>query len=449
MAATPHSTTDRLYFRDSHRLEFDAAIVAVRESAGRCAVVLDQSAFYPTGGGQPHDTGTLVAANEKWFVEEVTADDAADETNGGEVLHFLRSAAGNQSAAPPAVGTTLHGTVDAARRRDHLQQHSGQHVLSQAFVRAAGLETKSFHLGSESSTIDLEVRGAGITDEIVARAVALANDVVFSDRELRIHVVTQDELARFPVRKQTFHGERIRLIEVADFDVSTCGGTHAHRSGEIGLIAVVGIEKQKGLQRVEFVCGGRALRALDHDHRLIQTLARDLSTAPDQIAPQVQKLVAQNSAQRKRIDQLFELAAAQQALSLIAAAPAEAALHGARLVVQVVRDLSFGEAQTLAKQLIANEPTKGEPIVALLGVAEAGAPKLLFVRSGHPALANLAMGALVKQTAERFGCRGGGSATSAQAGIGDAAQLEGALAAAAELARAQLTSVLPSGLPST
>jgi len=408
----PAPATERLDRTDPHLLEFDARVVEVAERDGRRALVLDRSAFYPTGGGQPFDTGRIG--------EVAVVDVVAESDEGGRVFHFVEVPAGG---ALPAVGAAVHGKVDAARRRDHLQQHTGQHILSQAFVVAAQLETKSFHLGAETSTIDVD---PGTTDAVVARAVALANDVVFSDRELRVHEVGADDLARFNVRRKTFHGTRIRLVEVVGFDVSTCGGTHARRAGEVGLIVVKGVEKSKAHHRVEFVCGGRALREYERGRRILGDAARRLSTADDQVAIQVAKLSEQGLALRKRVKQLFEIAADVQARELLAAA---AALGGRRVVVAKLADLSLEEAQVLARKLAAT--ADAPPVVTLLGIADGEGGKLVFARSGAAGDAALpAMGPLVKAMTERFGGRGGGSPGSAQGAIAKASDLDAALAAA-------------------
>jgi alanyl-tRNA synthetase len=412
---------ERLYFHDSHRLEFEARVTATLEHEGRPAVVLDRTAFHPTGGGQPHDTGDLAGAEGEWRVDDVVEDEAS-----GRILHVVSrdlSRVG-EGARVPEVGAVVAGRVDAARRRDHLQQHTGQHILSQAFVRAAGLETRSFHLGARTSTIDVDPR---VTDEVAARAVALANEVVFSDRPLRVHVVGPEELDRFKIRRQAFHGARIRLVEIDGFDVSACSGTHAHRTGEVGLIAILSVERAKGLHRVEFVCGGRALRELEAARAVVQGAARALSTGADAVVEQVESLVEQSAAQRKRLQRLFALVAEQQALTLLARAASRGA---AKLVAELLREHSFEEAQVLARTITERA---GAAVVALLGVADPAAPKLLFARSQDPSLASLSMGTLVKQVAERFGGRGGGSPSCGQASIARAADLPAALEAAASL----------------
>jgi alanyl-tRNA synthetase len=417
--------TERLYRTDSHLLEFEAHVVDVVEPAGRRALILDRTAFHPTGGGQPFDTGTLGGHR--------VVDVEAEDDEGGRVLHFIETAPGE---APPAIGATLSGRVDAARRRDHLQQHSGQHILSQAFVRAAKLETRSFHLGAESSTIDVD---PGASDEVVARALEIANDVVFSDRPMRIHEVTPEELAKFAIRKQTFHGARIRLIEIEGFDVSTCGGTHAQRAGEVGLIAVKSVERGKAMHRVEFVCGGRALREYRHDRRLLAEIGRRLSTGGEQLVAQVERMAEQNLALRKRVKQLFEVAAEVQAKELLAKAERRTAL---RVVSEVLSDVSFEEAQVLARKVTSapQQPEAGGAVVVLLGIREGDGGRLLFARSNDPALSAIAMGPLVKQVAERFGGKGGGAPNSAQAAITKGSDLPAALAAARELLPSQSAS---------
>ncbi len=406
--------TERLYFTDSHLLDFEAQVVETLERDGRRAIVLDRTAFHPTGGGQPHDTGTFAGAQGEWRVDEVVADEES-----GRILHFVSR--GDGSAALPASGAALRGRVDAARRRDLLQQHSGQHILSQAFVQACGAATHSFHLGTASSTIDVDPR---VDDAALAMAVDLANDVVFSDRPTRVHLVGADELERFKIRRQTFHGERIRLVEIEGFDVSTCGGTHAQRTGEIGLIAALSVEKAKGLQRVEFVCGGRALRALDETRRVVGETARRLSVSADELPAQVARLLESEKAARKRARTWFELAADAQAAELLARAEPVGA---ARVVVATLADHSFEEAQLLGKKL-----TERGPVVALLAVADPATPKLLFSRSSDPSLVAFSLDTLVKQVAEHFNGRGGGSPTFAQASI-DAARLSDALALARSL----------------
>ncbi|HEX5708343.1 MAG TPA: alanyl-tRNA editing protein, partial [Pyrinomonadaceae bacterium] len=207
--------TERLYYSDSHLVEFDARVVGERTTTdGRRALLLDRTAFYPTGGGQPTDTGALDSARVVDCVED----------EAGEVLHVFEGEA-------PEVGASVRGRVDWSRRLDHIQQHTGQHILSQAFVELFGAETRSFRMLSEACEIDVELDAP--SDERVRRAVRRANEIIWEDRPVRVHQVTPDEVARMPLRKDSAREGELRVIEIEGFDFSPCGGTHARRTGEV------------------------------------------------------------------------------------------------------------------------------------------------------------------------------------------------------------------------
>src|SRR5262249_36869085 len=233
--------TLRLYYHDSFLYDFDARVVESLEREAKHAVVLDQTAFYPTSGRQVYDTGRFALADGR----EVSVAEVADEEDG-RIFHF--------TVEPVAVGSAVHGSVDAARRRDHMQQHSGQHVLSAAFIRLFNMPTVSFHMGAESCTIDLET--ASLTPAQVQEAERLANQVVLEDRPVAIRFVPLEEARQLDLRKlppkQT--GD-LRLIDIADFDLTACGGTHVRSTGQIGAILLRKTEKVKQGVRVEFVCG--------------------------------------------------------------------------------------------------------------------------------------------------------------------------------------------------
>ncbi len=391
--------TDRLYTLDSKLLEFDATIVRVDQAGENSAVVLDRSAFYPTGGGQPFDQGTL---NEHRVTDVQASDD------GGEVLHILDGPVDWQP------GIAVRGCVDGNRRRDHRQQHSGQHILTQAFSETSGRETTSFHMGQSTSTIDLD----GLVDRgAMDAAERRANEIVFEDRAVHTHVVTPDELPRFPSLRQSFTGSSIRVIEVDGFDQSTCGGTHVQRTGEIGLIAVLGAERIKKTSRVEFVCGTRALDALHQAHDVSQQAARALTTSPDSVVQQLRRLQESLKSQQKRIKQLFGEVSDKLAADL----RSEARSHGEGLaVVRVLEGLNRDEAQLLAAKLC-QEPG----LIALLGVQDGLEARLLFQR--HAKLVSPAMGELMKRVLTRLEGRGGGSPTAAQGILANHEQLNAAL----------------------
>src|SRR5207248_1258434 len=204
--------TDRLYYTDPYLREFDATVQRVETRGGRALVTLDRTAFYPTSGGQPFDTGTL---------GDLPIVDVVDDEHDGSVKHVV------ENAADVRVGQTVHGVIDWPRRFDHMQQHSGQHVLSAAFDKLFGVRTVSFHLGAAVSTIDL---AREMTAAEIAAAETGANRVVWEDRPVSIRFADAEEAARLPLRKEPARGGVLRLIEVEGFDLSACGGTHVART---------------------------------------------------------------------------------------------------------------------------------------------------------------------------------------------------------------------------
>ncbi|HEU4415092.1 MAG TPA: alanyl-tRNA editing protein, partial [Candidatus Angelobacter sp.] len=251
--------TDRLYYHDSFLNEFDASVVESFARAGKHAVELDRTAFYPTSGGQMHDTGTLVIGGK----QNLAVTDVADDESG-RILHF--------TSEPLAPGTAVHGTINSVRRRDHIQQHSGQHVLSAAFIQLFNMPTVSFHMGEESCTIDLETSGLNAAQ--AQKAERLANEVIAEDRPVSIRFVPLEEARQLGLRKlppkQT--GD-LRLIDITNFDLTACGGTHVRATGQIGSILLRKIEKVKQGVRVEFVCGLRAVAAARRDYTTLTEAA--------------------------------------------------------------------------------------------------------------------------------------------------------------------------------
>lgn len=225
--------TERLYYNDPYLLEFDANVVETREVGNKLGVVLDKTAFYPTSGGQPYDLGTL---NDALLV------DCVEEEETGKVIHVVE---GNVAVE------AVHGRIDRKRRLDHMQQHSGQHVLSHAFVELFDWPTVSFHLGAVSCTIDLPADS--ISYEQANRAVDLANRIVLENRGVAVHYVAHENIAEAGLRKATERIGDIRVIDIAGYDRSACGGTHVRMTGEIGPILVIGIQRAKKQTRVEFL----------------------------------------------------------------------------------------------------------------------------------------------------------------------------------------------------
>jgi len=379
--------TEKLYFTDSALLQFEATVIDVKPAEHGEAIVLDRTAFYPTGGGQPYDTGFLSEAR----VIDVNEDDE------GTISHVV------EEAGKLKPGATVAGRVDAARRLDHLQQHSGQHILSQAFVHACGAETRSFHLGLTTSTIDIELQNP--TEDQMRKAEDVANAVIFADRPMRVHIVSEEEAADLPLRKESAVRGSIRVIEVADFDWSPCGGTHAHSTGQIGLIAIKSFERARGLTRVEFVCGGRALEEYRRAHKTGVTIGQLFSAERDQSPELVARALDENKALKRRIRDLIELAATAEAAQLLAAAPSPGPF---KLVKSVFDGRDLEEVRMLASKIVRNEPA-----VALLAARDAGTARLVFARSQS---LSWNMGSLLAEACQILGGRGGGKPDLAQGG---------------------------------
>ena len=375
--------TQRLYYTDAYCRSFDAVVVRALDHSGHPAAVLDRSAFYPTSGGQPFDVGVLGGAT---VVDVIDAD--------GEVVHVL--------SAPLPAGAVVHGEIDWVRRFDHMQQHTGQHVLSAALVRACAAPTVSFHLGGETSTIDLAVT---LETADVERAVDEANQVVWDDREVAVRFASAVEAKALPLRKESAREGELRLVEVPGFDLSACGGTHVARTGVIGLIAVTGVEKFKGGVRVTFVCGGRALRSLRQLRDAVAGSVRLLSVLPHELPAAVDKLQAESKGLRKTIAGLQAALAVHEADRLLAAVAPDAA--GRRLIAEVYEGWDASGLKTIASSLVARDP------VAVVLVA--AGPQPLVVVACAPSL-ELDASAVLRRITERFGGRGGGRPDLAQAG---------------------------------
>ncbi|HEY8459943.1 MAG TPA: alanyl-tRNA editing protein, partial [Blastocatellia bacterium] len=326
--------TVKLYWEDSHLTRFAARVTGAWLQGAHRIVTLDQSAFYPTGGGQPCDAGSINAAR----VIDVEIDE------GGRILHRL------DSDVPFTIGQEVACEVDWRRRREMIQQHTGQHILSQAFFQLFGAETKGFRITDRGTEIDLtlEARPEEI-ESAVARAEELANDVVFDNREIRIHQVTPAEAAALPLRKESFVADCVRVVEIVDYDWSPCGGTHAKRSGEVGLIAVRGWERAKKMTRVHFLCGARALDDYREANRTADAIARKFTVGREDAESSVARLLDENKRLSRRTRELAGIVAKVEAQELMEAADA---FGGALVVSRVFEDRDVEELKLLAHRLV-------------------------------------------------------------------------------------------------
>src|SRR5713101_2774398 len=276
--------TERLYLTDSYLTRFHARVVRTFQSKNQLAVVLDRSAFYPEGGGQPGDRGTLGG---------VPVLDTQERD--GELLHLVD--------APTWTLGEVDGIVDWARRFDHMQQHHGQHLLSAAFLRVHQAPTVSFHLGEKTCTIDLDCPIDRLSPAALRAAEASANESIWRDLPVIARDFVGEERARLTLRKEPVKGDRVVLVE--GVDASPCGGTHPARTGEVGCVAILKVQRWGDAKaRVEFACGGRVVGLLREANEILVTAAEALKTAPADLAQQAARAMAESQSRRKQAEAL-------------------------------------------------------------------------------------------------------------------------------------------------
>ena len=374
--------TERLYYTDPYLREFDATLVDTVSHEGKTALVLDRTAFYPASGGQPADAG---AFHDVRVLDVVDADD-------GRVLHIV-------DRAPST--TSLHGTIDWTRRFDHMQQHSGQHVLSAAFDRLFGVRTESFHLGVEYSTIDL---AREVTSAEMQRAEDEANRVVWEDRPVAIRFASADEARTLGLRKETARQGTIRLIEIAEFDRSACGGTHVARTGAIGIIAVSAVERFRGGSRITFLCGDRALAGFRALKEAVNGSVRVLSVTPSELPSAIERLQADAKELRRQVKTYQEQVASSRADALAASAER---VGDVRIVAASLDAWDANGLKLIASRIVEH------PGFAVALVSEPSPSAIVIARSDD---VGVDAGAALKAIVSRFGGKGGGRPTLAQGG---------------------------------
>ena len=382
--------TDRLYYTDSYLREFPARVVA-RAADGR-TVYLDRTAFYPTSGGQPFDTGTIAG---------VPVVDVVDEES--RVAHRLDGTIGEDA---------VECAIDWERRFDHMQQHTGQHVLSAIFADIFGSKTVSFHLGTESSTIDLE--GGPVDARIVREAERLANQVVTENR--RVSVSFEESAEASGLRKASAREGTLRIVTIEGLDRNACGGTHLRATGEIGAVLLRKTERIRNSTRVEFLCGARAVRRARQDFEALTRAAQQFSAPLDEVPELVQtQLEAARAAEKTRKKLETDLAVFRGKELYQATAPCS---DGVRRVVQRLQSGSLEDVRALAQSFTA-EPK------AVFVASLAEPPSVMLAASAD---AGIDAGKILKAALAETGGRGGGTARMAQGSLADAAALEGLLA---------------------
>ncbi len=315
--------TEKLYFENAYLKGFSARVIGREIRDGQQLVILDRTAFYPESGGQPHDVGTLNGVKILRVEEE-----------DGVILHFLeRELAGDE----------VQGQIDWPRRFDHMQQHSGQHILSEAFYQSVRGETLSFHLGQEESTVEIGLES--IKDETLFQVERLANEIVFSDLEIKTYFLPEEKISEIPLRKPPKKTGLIRIVEVSGFDYSACGGTHCSRSGQVGLIKVIRQEKIRGHVRVSFVAGFRALTEFEHRRQWLQAAARFLTCEEKGVPAGVSRIMDEFRSLKKRQKKMEESLTVFEAEEMLAR-------RQSKIISGLFPDKSQEEIKFLALQLV-------------------------------------------------------------------------------------------------
>jgi alanyl-tRNA synthetase len=373
--------TERLYYSDPFLFRFTGRVLAHGTWNGAPSVVLDRSAFYPEAGGQMADRGVLGGR----AIRDVQVDDA------GLVHHLLELPEG---AGLPEVGAELSGEIDRVRRRTHMALHTGQHMLSRALVDVANAHTVSSRLGETLCTIDVDL---DVLDERrVAEAEDLVNSIIDDDIVIRAFFPTPEELAALPLRRAPKVTDNIRVIQLGDFDVSPCGGTHCTRSGQVGMVRVLGVERYKGKGRVLFSAGRRARSELWAEAGTLRSLGKSFSCGPLDVPASVDKL-------RRDLTEVREaLGAARAKLAESTAAELAAQLEQSpgKPVVAVLDGATPEDLRSVAVRLT----RRPEAVVLLAGRTPEGLSVLISRGSGS----DFGCGAFLKRAAEAAGGRGGG-----------------------------------------
>jgi alanyl-tRNA synthetase len=396
--------TKRLYFEDAYRREFSGRVLEKSVHKGTPAVVLDETCFYPESGGQPSDRGSLGDAEVISVFED-----------GDRIVHLLDRDLSREE---------VRGIIAWARRFDHMQQHSGQHILSQCFLEIVQGETRSFHLGEQAATLEIGINA--ISDEDLERVEARANEIVFEDKEIKTYFVNAEEVDSVPLRRPPKKEGTIRVVEVDGFDFSACGGTHCRRTGEVGLVKVIRWDKIRSHLRFEFLCGHRARHDYAQKNRSVLEISQKLSVQEGEAADAVEKTIQEAKYLRKRQRQLREDLTAYQAAEAVREAKG-------RLVRATWTDRTVEEARLLALGII-----RLADRVVLFAVRSEARDHFIFACSER---LPLDMRELIPLVNTRVPSKGGGRASLVELVAEQGADLEEVLSAAQAYLEEKLTSL--------
>jgi len=404
--------TKRLYYQDSYLKEFRAKILKKIKIDNQPAVVLDETAFYPTSGGQPYDKGVIQDVPVVEVVEE-----------GDEIIHILKEELKEE------INSEVVGKIDWKSRFDHMQQHLGQHILSGALMKLWSAETVSFHLGEEVCTLDIAKEN--LTEDDARKAEECANEIIFNNSPVKCYFVEgEEDLKRLNLRKVPEKTGKIRIIEVEDFDLSACGGTHCRSTGEVGLIKITKWEKRGEKIRLEFICGKRAWEDYFWKNEAIKNISNKLTIKDSELGEVIDRMLEERKEIRKELKEFKERLQEYEARNLIhESSPAD---DGIKIINKVFEEDNFQEVRELVQKII----NLDESVVVLFGVKSEGAKILLACSKAL----KYDMNGLTRKAAKFIEGQGGGAPNFAQAGGKRVEGIEDALNFAVEHFREHLIS---------
>jgi alanyl-tRNA synthetase len=380
--------TERLYYEDSYLKEFKAKVLKKIKIDDQQAVLLNETAFYPTSGGQPYDKG---------FIQDVPVVEVVEE--GDEIIHILKEELKEE------INSEIVGKIDWKRRFDHMQQHLGQHILSGALMKLWSAETVSFHLGEEVCTLDIAKEK--LTEEEAKKAEECANKIIFDNRPIKCYFVEgEGELKELNLRKVPEKMGRIRIIEVENFDLSACGGTHCRATGEVGLIKIIKWEKRGEKIRLEFICGRRAWKDYFRKNELMKNISNKLTIKDSELGDAIDRMLEERKEIRKESKDFKEKLQEYEAKKLID----ESSLidNRIKIISKVFEENNFQEVRELVQKII----NLDKSVVVLFGVKDEEA-KILFACSRA---LKYDMNGLIREAGKFIEGRGGGAPNFAQAG---------------------------------
>jgi alanyl-tRNA synthetase len=385
--------TEKLFWRDPYQKEFSAHVLEQIEVPDGHALVLDQTCFYATSGGQPNDLGTLNSI----AVKDVRMD-------GARLLHILPE---------PIPTENVNGLIEWNRRFDHMQQHTGQHILSAAFYKLFHAETSSFHLGEEFCSIELSV--PHLNESQIQQAEQVANEIIFGATPVTAFFVDPKRASEYPLRKQSDLEESLRIIQIADFDLSPCSGTHVKNAGEVGMVFVYGQEKLSQNMKITFLYGNRIHRTFKKDLAVLRGLSKTLTTSFELLPDSIGKLQTQLKELRKENNRLKEETLKAEAVQI---ANEASDWNGKRLLIRVW-SRPYQEIRTLA-QILSGQ----KEMIGIL--ASSSEKRAVFFK--HPSV-GIDLKPIFQDFLSRTGAKGGGPPHLMEAGgLSENVKLEDLLA---------------------